>query len=104
MAAALPGIELLGIIHEGPIWKEYRARQVPLGRAVRVLQLAGGILPTSPLAGALRRQAQSLAALEHPAIVRLMEYREDETSLVLVVENALDQSLSQLLDRPLDLE
>ena len=104
MAAALPGIELLGIIHEGPIWQEYRARQVPLGRAVRVLLLARGILPTSPLAGALRRQAQSLAALEHPAIVRLMEYREDETSLVLVVENALDQSLSVLLDRPLELE
>lgn len=104
MAAALPGIELLDVIHEGPIWKEYRARQVPLGRTVRVLELAGGILPSSPLAGALRRQAHCLAALEHPAIVRLLEYREDESSLALVVENTLDQSLSDLLDRPLELE
>jgi len=104
MAAALPGIELLGIIFEGPIWSEYRARQVPLDRPVRVLELARGILPTSPLAGTLRRQAHALAALDHPAIVRLLEFREDETALLLVLESALDQSLAELLDRPLDVE
>jgi serine/threonine protein kinase len=104
MAAALPGIEALGIIHEGPIWKEYRARQVPLGRAVRVLELGRGILPSSPLAGTLRRQAHALAALEHPAIVRLFEFREDEGLLALVVEDALDPSLADLLDQPLALD
>jgi len=104
MAAALPGIELSGIIHEGPIWQEYRGRQAPLGRPVRVLQLGRGILPSSPLAGALRRQAQGLAALDHPAIVRLFEYREDETTLALVVESTLDQTLADLLDRPLEVE
>jgi hypothetical protein len=104
MAAALPGIEALGIIHEGPIWREYRARQVPLGRLVRVLELGRGILPTSPLATTLRRQAHALAALEHPAIVRLFEFRESENLLALVVEDALDQSLADLLGRPLELE
>jgi len=104
MAAALPGIELLGIIHEGPIWKEYRARQVPLGRDVRVLMLAGGILPTSPLAATLRRQAQALSALEHPAIVRLFEFRDDEGTLALVVEDALAEDLADLIAQPVQVE
>ncbi len=104
MAAELSGLEILETIKEGPVWHEIRARQVPLGRQVRVLVLAHGVLPASPLASGLRRLAQTLGRLDHPAICRLLDFREDEATMALVVEDVLGTTLKDLCDRPLSLD
>lgn len=101
MPAELSGIEILETIRVGPTFRECRARQLPLGRTVRVLALPEGILPSSPWAHGLRRKAELLSRLDHPAIARLLDLKEDQTHLALVLEDALDQDLTNLFDRSL---
>ncbi len=103
MAAELSGLEILETIKEGPVCHELRARQIPLERPVRVLQLAPGVLTKSPLASSLRRQAQTLAQLDHPAIVRLFDFRDEKDTLLAIVEDVIDENLAQVCQRPLSI-
>lgn len=104
MAAELSGLSIQQTIAQGPVWDELRARQEPLGRSVRLWRLAHGVLPTSPLAQDLRRKAQALAELDHPTITRLLDFRETDETILLVVEDTINESLKALLSQPLPLD
>lgn len=75
----------------------YQAVQEPLGREVLVKLLRPNVLPTSPFAVALEREARLLSEISHPYIQRLFDFRRDATRMWLVLEQARGPSLEQIL-------
>src|SRR5438874_2160783 len=57
------GCEAVEKIATGPIVEVYRATQVTLGRRVTIKALAASVVPSSPFAAALEREARLLAQL-----------------------------------------
>lgn len=95
----LDGVRLLEHLTAESVADTYRGVQEPLGRPVLVKLLRPNVLPTSPFALALEREARLLGELSHPCVQRLFEYRREETRLWLVLEQvegpSLDSALSQ---------
>ena len=52
------GSDVKALVRRGPIAELYRAIQVPLGRPVTIKALGSGILPSSPFAASLEREAR----------------------------------------------
>ncbi len=84
-------------LRAGPVTDFYRAEQVPLGRVVFIKALGRGILPTSPFASALEREAKLLTALDHPNVIRVLDFVRDEASMWLVLEYVDGFSLDEIL-------
>jgi hypothetical protein len=82
----------------------YDARQMPLGRPVELVGLSPGVLLTSPLARALLREAEVLAQLDHPNVQRLIDLRQDDSQLWLVLEQVDGPSLAELAKKELSLQ
>jgi serine/threonine-protein kinase len=79
------GCQVLEKLRSGPVADLYHAVQQPLGRAVLVKALSSSILPSSPFAAALEREARVLADLHHPNILHVHDFvrRDDRMWLVL---------------------
>ncbi len=104
MQAAPPGLSIYETRSQGPVRVTYGARQIALGRSVLLIGLADGVLPSSPLAKRLEREAEVLAELDHPNISRLFDLIHDENRLWLVLEDVDGPSLSELVHRELSWE
>ncbi len=91
---------LEGEIGAGGMGDVYRAIDERLGRAVAIKCLQ------EPFARErFRREAQAIARLSHPAIVRVFDLIEDDTGGWIVMELVEGRQLSSLIaDDPLDLE
>lgn len=63
--------------------------------------LAPGVLTSSPLARTLEHEAEVLAKLDHPNILRLFDLKHDKEHLWLVFEEVDGPHLSELLGRQL---
>lgn len=101
MQAAPPGLSIYETRSKGPVRVTYGARQIALGRSVLLIGLADGVLPSSPLARRLEREAEVLADLDHPNISRLFDLIDDENRLWLVLEDVDGPSFSDLAPRDL---
>lgn len=68
-----------------PVADLYHAVQQPLGRPVLLKALSSSILPSSPFAASLEREARVLAELHHPNILHVHDFvrRDDRMWLVL---------------------
>jgi serine/threonine-protein kinase len=68
-----------------PVADLFHAVQQPLGRPVLLKALSSSILPSSPFAASLEREARVLAELHHPNILHVLDFvrREDRMWLVL---------------------
>lgn len=97
MKAAPPGLSIIKTRFKGPVRVIYGARQLALGRPVQLIGLAEGVLPSSPLARRLEREAEVLAQLDHPNICRLYDLVHDEHHLWLVLEDVDGPSLEDLV-------
>ncbi len=86
-------------IHSGPIADLYRAMQQPLGRSVVIKALGASILPGSPFAATLEREARVLARLSHPNIVAIHDFVRREDRMWLVLEHVDGFSLVHVLER-----
>lgn len=86
-------------VRSGPITDLYRAEQIALGREVFIKALGPGILPASPFASALEREAKLLTELDHPNIIRLLDYVRDETTMWLVLEHVDGFTLEEVIAR-----
>src|SRR5262245_54689334 len=75
----------------------HRAEQRDLGRRVLIKSLRPGVLPTSPFASRVEREAKLLSELDHENIVRLYDFQRREDAMWLVLEDALDTTLELLL-------
>jgi len=93
------GCEVAEKVVTGPIVEVYRATQVPLGRRVTIKALAASIVPSSPFAAALEREARLLGQLNHPNIVGLYDFVRKGDRLWLVLEAVDGWSLAELIER-----
>ena len=72
-AVTFDGCEIVRKLSSGPVCDLYRAVQEPLGRTVLIKALGHNILPSSPFASTLEREARLLSELDHPGIVKVTE-------------------------------
>jgi len=79
----------------------YRGRQFKLNRRVSLVTLTPGVLSTSALARRLDREAQVLANLDHPNILRLYDYVQAHDHGWLVLEDVDGPGLLELIPRGL---
>jgi serine/threonine protein kinase len=95
--------QLEGLLGRGGMAEVYRARELPLGRAVAVKVLPARLAQDHTYVARFRAEAQRVAALQHPHIVPVYFYSERDPLLYLVMP-ILTESLRDRLDRegPLD--
>ncbi len=96
-----PGLQIYETRRAEPVRVLYGARQEQLGRSVLLVGLAPGVLPSSPLATMLKREASILAELDHPNIIVLYDFKCDPDELWLVLEDANGFTLGELRDKQL---
>jgi serine/threonine protein kinase len=78
-----PGYQIEGLIGRGGMGRVYRAVQVATRRPVAIKLLSHGVAPERM--AVFRREAATLAQMEHPHIVPLYDYGEHEGVPYLVV-------------------
>src|SRR5262245_48699731 len=80
------GCEVVEKLRSGPISDLYHAIQQPLGRPVLIKALSRGILPSSPFAASLEREARVLADLHHPNVLHVHDFVRHDDRMWLVLE------------------
>ncbi len=74
IAAAFPQLDILGLIGRGGMGVVYKARQKSLNRLVALKLLAPERVTDEKFAERFSREAQALAALNHPSIVTIHDF------------------------------
>jgi len=80
-------------IGQGGMGVVYRAHDTNLNITIAVKLISGGTIER------FRTEAQSIAALNHPNIVRVYEFNQQDGLHYIVMEHVEGESLSQRLDR-----
>lgn len=82
----LPGFEILCELGRGGMGRVFKARQIKLNRivAIKMMHVAEFAIPEER--EQFLREAQALAALQHPHIVQIFEVGEDRERAFLVME------------------
>ena len=93
----LSGLRLVEHLTTENVADVFSGVQEPLGRSVVVKLLRPNVLPTSPFAAALEREARLLGELSHPYIQRLFDYRREDTRMWLVLEQIEGPSLEMVI-------
>ncbi|HVW26629.1 MAG TPA: serine/threonine-protein kinase [Polyangiaceae bacterium] len=91
------GYSVVAKLRAGPITDLYRAQQTELGRLVFIKALGRGILPSSPFAAALEREARLLTELDHPGVIRVLDFVRGDRTMWLVLEHVDGWSLEDIL-------
>jgi serine/threonine protein kinase len=95
-------LELLG---GGGMGLVYLAEQVSLGRQVALKVLRGEVTGQAGMSERFRREALLLSSVDHPAVVRVIDFGYEGPAACLVMEYVQGQTLEQLLrDGPFSLE
>lgn len=84
------------LVSEG-VTEVYHAVQETLGRRVVVKSIKPNVLPSSPFAAALAREAHLLSEISHPNIRRLYDFRRTESQMWLVLEHLDGKSLQVVI-------
>ncbi len=105
----LPGLEekyeILRTLGEGGMGIVYLALQKPLNRKVAIKSIAPYLAREPAVRNRFATEASVLARLNHPNIVTLYDYIEEEGALYLIMEYVEGQPLSDLLQGgPLSLD
>ena len=95
----LVGLSIKARLASEGVTESYDAIQQSLGRRVVVRSLKPNVLPSSPFAVALGREAQLLSELSHANIQRVYEYRCTNSQMWLVLEHLDGQPLSTVQTR-----
>jgi hypothetical protein len=98
-APRFDGCEIVERLHSGPLSELYRAVQRPLGRPVLIKSIGASILPSSPFAASLEREARLLAELDHPNIVQLYDFVRKDERMWMVLEHVDGWTLEALTKR-----
>jgi tetratricopeptide (TPR) repeat protein/tRNA A-37 threonylcarbamoyl transferase component Bud32 len=103
--AGLARYELIDVLGEGAMSVVHRARDRQLGRTVAVKLLRESMFGHSVVRERFAREAQALARLDHPAIVKVFDAGGDGGQAYLVMELVPGEPLSKILaakslDRP----
>ncbi len=91
------GCQVVERLRSGPVADLYHAVQQPLGRQVLVKALSESILPSSPFAASLEREARVLADLHHPNILHVIDFVRRDDRMWLVLEYVDGWTLDEVL-------
>jgi formylglycine-generating enzyme required for sulfatase activity len=94
---AVPGFVLLGELGRGGMGVVYKATQTGLGRTVALKMLIAGPYADPALRARFLLEAESVAALEHPRIVRVFAFGESGGHPYLAMEFVSGGSLAERL-------
>jgi hypothetical protein len=97
-AISVDGCDVLEKVKSGPVTDVYRAVQEPLGRPVVIKALGSSILPSSPFAAVLEREARLLSQLCHPNVLTLYDFVRRNDRMWVVLEHVDGWTLRQILD------
>ncbi len=96
---------VLGHLGGGGMGEVYLAEQVSLGRRVALKVLRREVGQQPGMSERFRREARLLSSVEHPAVVRVIDFGQSEEGTCLVMELAEGETLLQALEAgPLDPE
>ncbi|MDF3068909.1 MAG: Protein kinase [Polyangiaceae bacterium] len=95
-AVTFDGCEIIRKLSSGPVCDLYRAVQEPLGRTVLIKALGHNILPSSPFASTLEREARLLSGMDHPGIVKVHDFVRRGDRMWLVLEHVDGVTLEEL--------
>jgi serine/threonine-protein kinase len=98
-AVTFDGCEIRRLLSSGPVCDLYLAVQEPLGRSVLIKALGRNILPSSPFASTLEREARLLSELDHRGIVKVHDFVKRGDRMWLVLEHVDGVTLEELLAR-----
>ncbi|MEI9950162.1 MAG: serine/threonine-protein kinase [Pseudomonadota bacterium] len=98
-AERFDGCEVVKKLSTGPITDLYHVVQEPLGRPAFIKALGSSILPSSPFAASLEREARLLAELNHPNILEVYDFVRRGERMWLVLEYVDGVSLEELMKR-----
>ena len=93
------GVQIVEKLRSGPIADLYAGLQQPLGRPVLVKALSSSILPSSPFAATLEREARLLAELHHPNILHVHDFVRKGDRMWLVLEHVDGWSLDEIVKK-----
>lgn len=99
MTEPFDGCRVVSLVRSGPVADLYEAIQEPLGRRVLIKALSSSILPSSPFAAVLEREARVVSGLDHPGVVRLLDFVRRRDRMWLVLEFVDGWELSEILER-----
>jgi WD40 repeat protein len=91
---AVPGYEILELIGRGGMGVVYKARQVPLNRLVALKMILGDVHAPPEATARFRREAETVARLQHANIVQIHEVGEHNGRLFLALEYVAGGSLA----------
>lgn len=91
------GYRVIQRLRSGPVTDLYRGELETLGRPVFIKALGHGILPSSPFAAALEREARLLVELDHPSVLRLLDFVRNDSAMWLVLEHVDGFTLDEIL-------
>jgi serine/threonine protein kinase len=93
----IPGYEILDVLGRGGMGIVYKARQLTLGRLVALKVMRSAREQDPEYRSRFRREAETLARLQHPNIVHIYDFGESEGCLYLALELVAGGSLAQRL-------
>jgi serine/threonine-protein kinase len=89
---------VIGLLGTGGMARVYRARDELLGREVALKVLSERLSSDRSFVERFRREAQNAAGLNHPNIVALYDYGDEDNRYFIVMELIEGRSLSEVLD------
>jgi len=95
----LDGYRLDDVIGRGGMGTVYRATDLSLNKTVALKVVSADRGADPKFVDRFRVEAQALARLDHPGIVRVLAFREHDPLLVLVMEYVAGSSLAAFLSR-----
>ncbi len=93
-----PQLEILGLIGRGGMGAVYEARQTSLDRVVALKLLPPGISRDPAFAERFAQEARALAKLNHPNIITIHDFGEQDGLFYFIMEYVDGMNLRQLMD------
>src|SRR5262245_47877245 len=89
--------EIVSLLGRGGMATVYRARQPSMKRDVAVKVIKPDLLEMGDFVARFEREAQTIASLSHPHIIKVFEYGQQGDLVYLVMELLTGGSLAELL-------
>lgn len=96
---SIPGYEILELLGQGSMGTVYKARQIALDRFVAIKVLRAELAEQTRYLERLQREAKLTARLDHPHVVKGIDYGVAQGQPYFVMEFAEGNSLKQLLQQ-----